>query len=41
MDSKKKIDTADFLCWNKDCPDYEKKNHENIVPAEQFGKHEP
>lgn len=37
MDSKE-IDVSTFWCWNKECPDYGKKNHGNIVPKEQYGK---
>lgn len=37
MDSKD-IDVSNFWCWNKECPDYGKKNHGNIVPKEQYGK---
>jgi transposase-like protein len=39
MDSKD-IDVSTFWCWNKECPDYGKKNHGNIVPKEQYGKDE-
>ena len=39
MDSKKKFDTTGFCCWNEDCPNYGKKDHGNIVPKEQYGKH--
>lgn len=38
MDSKNKFDTTGFCCWNKDCPDYGKKDHGNLVPKEQIGK---
>lgn len=34
----KEIDVSTFWCWNKRCLDYEKKNHGNIVPKEQYGK---
>jgi transposase-like protein len=32
------IDFSQFCCWNKDCPDYGIKNHENVVLKERYGK---
>ncbi len=32
------IDLSKFWCWNKDCPDYGKKERGNIVLKERYGK---
>ena len=38
--NSKETDVSEFWCWNEECPDYGKKEQENIVSKEQYGKDE-